>query len=72
VIYPMSVVPDRLRPFYVLNPMAGVVDSYRRVVLQAESPSALYLGTAAAVALAMLILTYGYFKRVEWQFADIV
>lgn len=72
VIYPLSVVPDYLRPVYALNPMVGIIDGYRRTLLLGQAPSAAYLGLAGALALGTLLLAYAYFKRVEWQFADLI
>ena len=39
VIYPTSVVPISLKPLYALNPMVGIIDSYRQVLLFGENPS---------------------------------
>lgn len=72
VIYPLNAVPAWMRPWYALNPMAGIIDGYRRTLLLAQPPSAAYLVTALAVALVLVVLAYAYFKRVEWQFADLI
>lgn len=72
VIYPMSAVPDRFKPLYVLNPMVGIIESYRRVALMGLPPSAASLGLSLGIAVVSVILAYAYFKRVEWQFADVI
>lgn len=72
VIYPVSRVPDRLRPFYMLNPMAGLIDSYRRAVLSGEPPRIGHIAPAVLIAFALFLIGYLYFKRVEWQFADVI
>ena len=72
IIYPMTVVPEWMRPYYSLNPMAGIVDSYRQVMLFHQPPSTLALGTAFVVAVGLVIFGYIYFKKVEWQFADVI
>jgi len=72
IIYPLSVVPERFRELYMLNPMAGLIDSYRRIVLYAQWPNATYLLAAAAVSLILFLLSYVYFKRAEAVFADII
>jgi lipopolysaccharide transport system permease protein len=71
VIYPVSVVPVRFRSLYFLNPMAGVIEAYRAVLLHGKAPDLYLLGSAFA-ALAILLAGYGFFKRVEFQFADVV
>jgi len=72
IIYPISLVPERFRPLYMLNPMAGLIDSYRRIILQAQWPNASYVLTAMAVSLGLLLVAYAYFKRAETVFADII
>jgi lipopolysaccharide transport system permease protein len=72
VVYPLSEVPARFRPYYMLNPMAGIIDGYRRVVLHGQSPDWGALGMTAAVSAALLVCGYAFFKRVEMKFADII
>lgn len=72
IIYPLSMVPERFRSLYMLNPMAGVIDSYRRVILQGEWPQMSYLLLAAAVSIVLLLGAYSFFKRAEGVFADII
>ena len=72
IVYPVSAVPENLRPFYMLNPMAAIIDGYRRVILQGETPEWNYLLLAAFITLIVCGLAYKYFKRSELTFADIV
>jgi len=72
VIYPTSLVPATLLPLYMLNPMAGLLDSYRRVLLHGQPPVPSYLGASAAIALVVFALGYAYFKRSEGAFADLI
>jgi lipopolysaccharide transport system permease protein len=72
VIYPLNLVPERWRSLYLLNPMAGIIDSYRRVLLQGQPPDLGYLGVAAAVSFLLCAVSYAYFKRLETAMADII
>jgi len=72
VVYPMSVVPSKLRSLYVLNPMAGIIENFRRVILPGSPPDPASLGAAAAVSVSLLIAAYIYFKRVEATMADVI
>lgn len=72
IVYPVSSVPEQLRPYYMLNPMAVVIHSYRQVILASEWPAWSYLGIAAAVALTVFVAGYLYFKRAESTFADLI
>ena len=72
VAYPLSVVPERLRLDNMLNPMAGLVENFRRAVLQGEVPDWRAVGVAALVSLALLAAAYVFFKRVEATMADVI
>jgi len=71
IIYPVTMVPEKLRPFYFLNPMAGILEAYRDVLLNGRLPG-LYLLPSMVVSFIVFIVGYWFFKRVEYLFADIV
>ena len=72
IIYPLSAVPEGVRSVYMLNPMVGVVESFRRAILQGAAPDPYALGIAALISLILLPLSYLYFKHVEATVADII
>jgi len=72
IIYPSSLVPERFRAAYALNPMVGLIDAYRAAILTGEAPDAWPLAVSAAVALTLLLAGFAYFKRSEATFADII
>jgi lipopolysaccharide transport system permease protein len=72
VAYPVSLIPDRWRWLYSLNPMAGVIEGFRWALLDKESPD---FGVMALSTCAVLVLLAGgviYFKRMERTFADVI
>jgi lipopolysaccharide transport system permease protein len=71
IIYPVSMVPNNLRSIYFLNPMAGILEAYRSVLFYKSVPNE-YLFLSAGISLVILIVGYWLFKRLEFQFADIV
>ena len=72
VAYPSSLVPEKWRALYGLNPMAGVVEGFRWALLgKSTSPGPLLWVSVAAVIL-LLIGGLAYFRRMEKTFADIV
>jgi lipopolysaccharide transport system permease protein len=71
IIYPVDVVPAQFRFIYYLNPMAGILEAYRSVLLYQSQPG-LPLLVAALEAAILFILGYRFFKRMELVFADIV
>ena len=72
VVYPLSAVPPGLRDFYLLNPMVGVIENFRRAILQGAPPDFRSLGVSALIAVVLLPAAYIYFKRVEATVADII
>lgn len=71
IIYPVSMVPEQFRPFYFLNPMAGILEAYRAVLLDGNPPG-VHLALSAIIALIIGVTGYWFFKRTEFQFADVV
>ena len=85
VIYPLSLVKrqlleekiaghwsELLYTVYTANPLAGIIDSFQRVVLKGLPPDALALLPGILFTLIALPLSYMLFKNAEAYFADIV
>jgi lipopolysaccharide transport system permease protein len=71
VVYPSSLVPERWRLLYGLNPMAGVIEGFRWIVLEQGQPPKLLLVSLVAV-LVVLLSGLVYFNRMEATIADVV
>jgi len=71
IIYPVTMVPEKYRFLYYLNPMAGILESYRDILLRQSMPG-YYLLFSGVFSLVVFLLGYWFFKRVEFLFADIV
>jgi lipopolysaccharide transport system permease protein len=76
VSYALSLVrdnlPEALWPIYVLNPMVGLTDSFRRVIAHGQAPNWDLLAISTAMSFIILIVAYFYFKNAERSFADII
>ncbi len=72
VVYPLDQVPKRFLALYMLNPMVGVIENFRRVILDGAPPNFQALGISALISVLLLPLSYIYFKRVEATVADII
>jgi lipopolysaccharide transport system permease protein len=71
VIYPLSSVPFRYKPLYMLNPMVGVIENFRTVLLRGTAPdSSLFI--AIAISIPLLFVSYVYFKQIETTMADVI
>jgi lipopolysaccharide transport system permease protein len=65
-------VPVRWRPWYLLNPMAGIVDGFRRAILEGMPPDPVAIGAAVGVTAVLLPLAYVWFTYVEATMADLI
>jgi lipopolysaccharide transport system permease protein len=72
VVYPMESVPVRFRKLYLLDPIAGLIENFRTVVLRGAKPDPASLAISAAMAFACLVVAYAYFKSAEATMADVI
>jgi len=72
VAYPIRVIPEWLKPLYMLNPMAPIIDGYRRAFLLGQAPDLPALAVSAVVTIAVATLGLVVFKRAELTFADVI
>lgn len=72
VAYAASLVPDRWRWVYAINPMTGVVEGFRWALIDTGSAPGLVLVVSAAATVALLVSGLFYFRRVERTFADVI
>ncbi|MBK9313544.1 MAG: ABC transporter permease [Acidobacteria bacterium] len=75
IIYPVSMMPERYRPYLAINPMTGVIEGYRVALLGGVNGASINwqsLGVSIAIALVVLVYASYDFRRMEKTFADIV
>lgn len=85
VIYPLSLVEKKLLiehaagdwssflyTAYLLNPMAGIIDSFQRTLLLDASPNFATLAPGFLATLIALPISYLIFKKAESYFADVI
>jgi lipopolysaccharide transport system permease protein len=72
VAYPSSIVPERWRALYGLNPMTGVVEGFRWALLGTPAPHSAMLLVSIAVSALMLVSGAFYFRRMERGFVDVI
>jgi len=68
-----SIVPDKWRLLYSLNPMVGVIDGFRWALLRGQSALDLR-GVLLSCGLVVVLVATGiwYFRRTERTFADVI
>jgi lipopolysaccharide transport system permease protein len=68
-----SIVPEKWRLLYSLNPMVGVIDGFRWAISAGRAP--LYLpGLLLSILITIVLLLSGvwYFRKMERTFADVI
>ncbi|MBS0177364.1 MAG: ABC transporter permease [Nitrospira sp.] len=72
VLYPASLVPESIRWYYGLNPMAGVIEGFRWTLFGKTAPDWSMVGVSLAVVMVSLMGGLMFFRRVERTFADVI
>jgi lipopolysaccharide transport system permease protein len=72
IVYPMSLVPETYRDAYALNPMAGIIEAFRAVLLGTGEVNWGLIGQSLAVSCALCLMGIAIFRHRERVFADVV
>jgi lipopolysaccharide transport system permease protein len=72
VAYPASLVPEKWRWLYGLNPMAGVIEGFRWSLTGRGNPPGRLVFVSGLVVLLFLFSGIAYFQKVETTVADVV
>jgi lipopolysaccharide transport system permease protein len=72
IVYPVSLVPEKWRWLYGLNPMAGVIEGFRWALLGQSAPDLALMTVSTLVFVIFLIGGVIYFAQMERQFADVI
>ncbi len=72
VAYPLSAVPEQYRTFWILNPLAGVVEGLRDVLVFSREPNWAIAGVSAALILVIFVIGVVLFKSTDKYFADVI
>jgi lipopolysaccharide transport system permease protein len=72
VAYPSSLVPEKWRWLYGLNPMAGVIEGFRWALTGKGQPPDLMLAVSSAAVVFMLLGGMFFFRKMEATVADVV
>ncbi len=72
IAYPSSLLAEKWRIVYALNPMVGVVDGFRWALLDTETMPGPTLLASSLATVVLLVAGLMYFRRMERTFADVV
>ena len=72
VAYPLSAVPEGYRWAFLLNPLTGVVEGLRAVLVFGREPDWNVVGISTALIVSIFIVAVLLFKRTDKYFADVI
>jgi lipopolysaccharide transport system permease protein len=72
VIYPSSSVPDKWIWLYKLNPMVGIIEGFRNVLVKGQGPNLELLLFSILVTGLLLVLSWPLFRWLSQYFADVL
>lgn len=72
VIYPISSIPEKYRPFIIANPMSSIIETFRYMFLGTGNLNYLHLGYSTAFAIILFLFGLAIFNRTEKNFMDTV
>ena len=72
IMYPLSVVPEAWRTVYCLNPMVGVLEGFRAILLDGAMPDLQMLAVSTLGAGLIFVLGWSMFKVFSQYFADVL
>jgi lipopolysaccharide transport system permease protein len=71
VVYPVSLIPQRLQIWYAINPMVGVIEGFRSALLGTRPMPFDFILVGAVSALLIACTGMLYFRGKERLFADV-
>lgn len=72
IAYPICLIPTWLKPWYALNPMAGIIEGFRYCLCGVQAPSVLLIISSMGGSLLVLWSGSLYFYTKEKLFADLI
>jgi lipopolysaccharide transport system permease protein len=72
VLYAVESVPAAIRPFYDLNPLAFLVDTFRAAVLGTHTPDLVGLGVVGLIGAAAVLVAQRVFSVFDGVLADVI
>lgn len=71
IIYPVSMIPEKFQWLLALNPLSGLIEAFRYVVLPGEVMNWNLFFLSGATTLVFLVIGLAHFKSTEKAMADL-
>lgn len=70
IVYPVAILPERLRPLMMLNPMASLASAYQTILVRGQWPDWQALWPVAIVATVLCLLGFHLFRKLAAEMVD--
>jgi lipopolysaccharide transport system permease protein len=72
VIYPISMIPERYQLILALNPLSGIIETFRASLIPNRDIDWYMLGISFILTVLFVVVGVVYFRNTERTFADVV
>lgn len=72
IMYPLFIIPENLRFYFLLNPLAQIIEGFRAAILYNQLPPITITATVAVFSIFIFLIGLYLFKKFEPSFADVV
>jgi len=72
VIYPISMIPERYQFVIALNPLSGIIETFRASLIPNREIDWYMLGVSSILTVFVVVVGAVYFRNTERTFADVV
>lgn len=70
IIYPLSIVPEHLKLYIMLNPFTSIVECFRSIIIEGKAPDTALFITFIVFSTIILVVGISVFKKYEKYFID--
>jgi len=72
IVYSVHNLQTKYIPFFYLNPLTGIIESYRQSIVMGRWPDMSFFLTSVGFAFFAFIVSYWIFKKLEYFFVDVL
>ncbi len=70
IVYPLSLIPEKYKFYYMLNPITRLIEMYRDVLLYGKLPELMDFGLVIMFGIVLFVLGSRLFRKLSPRFAE--
>ena len=70
IVYPVTILPERLQPLVLLNPMAGLAGAYQTILVRGQWPNWQSLWPVAVLSIVLCVFGFQLFRKHAAEMVD--